>query len=953
MSIHVLLINRQLVFAVTIKQALEQTGAFEVHPFTTADPAIEYLRTHPHEVALVDFTLPDGPRIVQRLRALQPEIAVIVSPTQPNASNLMRDLRLQAIVDAPFSARSIIPLIEHAVEQITQPYAAITRNLPGSDEGSSGETELLPGDKSSTSEPDVPASALPRKKPIEPLKPRVLETRHFEQPEPPKRPSPPPVGATRIFDDSQLPPGSPQTRSLTEDAPKIKPLSGQTRPPNLPEFSSLDEVLSDEAPSEMFDVEPPVGDGDTPSVPVVDSDAVRQFLATKPPTGDDTFGAMLGTIDPNKDPRPRGNTFDDLVNSMRNEQQHTALPDRHQQFIEFILTGGMEHLLTEIEKNKPASDDESPEPSVSEKLAQEEPPMPTLEESGTVGDLMLGVSDTSFRNVLAMMSGDETVEESDSLTPRLSKEMEEAFAAFFEQQTTSTEAEPPFFEERRQPIPIPPPQRDESAIPARLILETAQDDSALQESFSLNSLIVSIERQLSEHTPDVQPLPSWGKEVKLKLEQRRQVDDRYIKEPDFLPEEFSTSQMVPVTTPDEPAVPAFVPDSLPEQEALLNAERPPVTMPEWDDIAQWDVNDVDSEALEAEFEIQDDWADVTVLGEPAPDWDEDIPLLAVEPERPALDHDFFFQVDESPDEPTVMLPRTDDDWVLPASNEEAAPMEFFAASEDPAASEYDQEQAYIAQIALSLTQVSLELTADATLLARDGELIATAGSLSRDDIEEFRLVIGDEWESKGDDARIRFIRLPSSSRDYMLYSRKTAGDFTLSMIFSTNTPLRDIRRQGKRLLEALETVPEEIAPPEPATLPEMEASVAPASLPAGAQSQAETLSPFAYVWLSNAPLADTSTRTIQTGLRVQLRELGWNVSKIEAQGEYVYVLADVPGEQPAYEVVRDLKRRAAAAVHMQHPEAAITWTDGYLVMTPGRPLEAEEIEQFIRFERLQ
>lgn len=949
MTIHVLLINRQLVFAVTIKQALEQTGAFEVHPFTSADPAVEYLRTHPHEVALVDFTLPDGPKIVQRLRELQPEIAVIVSPNQPNANILIRDLGLQGIIDAPFSARSIIPLIEHAVEQITQPSAAVTRNLPGAEEDTSGETEILPGEGRD------------------------------------QKPSPTGSG-TRILQDKQLPPVSPQTRILDEDQPpgKMKSASGGRRtinltppppPPSVPEFSSLDDVLSEEAP---FDLEPPAGEGDTPSVPVVDSDAVRQFLATKPPASDATFGNLLGTIDPSKeaDKPAKPNTFDDLVNSMRGQQQpQTALPDRHQQFIDFILTGGMENLLTEIEKNKtgPLSDPDEEDSSTFEKLAQEEPPMPTLEESGTVGDLMLGVSDTSFRNVLAMMSGDENavVEESQS-GPGLSKEMEEAFAAFFEQQV---EKEPPFIDETEKPAPKPvkrlKPQKsdDSGSIPAQLILETTQDDSTPAESFSLNTLIVSIERQLSEHTPDVQALPSWGKDIKL--QRRRKVDDRYIKEPDFLPEEGFTSQMIPITpappeTVDEPVEEfPFEPGFLAEQEALSAADQkpvldstltpsstPPVTLPNWDDIAEWDVEkpDIDEEALEE----LDDWGDVTVLGEAVSseveevEWNDEPPAQEPVPDdvpdRPMLGHDFFMNIDESPEEHTVILQRPEPEVadIPPAQPIELTPVQ-------------EEDEPYIAQIALSLTQVSLELTADATLLTRGEELVAYAGSLMEDDIEEFRLAVGDEWKAEGDEARIRFLRLGSSGKDYMLYSRKTAGDFTLSMIFSTTTPLRDIRRQGKRLMEALESVPEEL-PPTPVTLNAEQQSPEDAIVPidmGSSDAPPETLTPFAYVWLANTPLSENSTRTIETGLPMQLRALGWQIRSVEAQDEYVYVLADVPGEQPAHEVVRDLKRRTAALVLMQTPEAALSWTPGYLVMTPGRPLEPDEIEQFIRFERLQ
>jgi DNA-binding NarL/FixJ family response regulator len=953
MTTRVLIINRQLVFAVTIKQALEQTGAFEVHPFTSAEPAFEYLRTHPHDVALVDFTLPNGAQIVQGLRALQPEIAVIVSPAQPDAAVLIRDFKLQGIIDAPFSARSIIPLIEHAVAQVEQPSSAITRNLPGSDQDADGATELLPGSGMPNLTPEPPQPPKRKKSAeAEPPKPRVLETRDFEQTSKPpapgvtrildNKPAAPP--STRILDENQLPADSPQTRVLDPKSPprKIKPLAQTPAPPpaDLPEFSSLDDVLQSEAQSQLFDLEPPIGDDDTPPVPVVDSDAVRQFLATKPRAGDDTFGNLLGTIDPNKSASTPSSSFDDLVNSMRSQPQHTALPDRHQQFIDFILTGGMDNLLTEIEKSKTEPLDDT---DTFRKLSEEEPPMPTLEESGTVGDLMLGVSDTGFRSVLAMMSGEEApVQEANEERQRLSKEMEEAFAAFFEQQV---EAEPPFLDEpAAKPIkPIKrlksqPPPSDERATPAQLILETAHDESAPVETFSLDSLIVNIERQLSEHTPDVQALPSWGEDLK---QQQRKVDDRYIKEPDFLPEEFSTSQMVPITA-DEPF--HFEPDV----ETPVERPAPPVTLPDWDDIAQWDAPESD-----ADFDELDDWADVTILGKPVlPEAESPAQPPVVErsspppaPTRPPLDHDFFLRVDESTDEPTVVMPTTLDEPLIEA----IAPPIVLTPQIDT------QEEPYIAQIALSLTQVSLELTADATLLTRSEELVAYAGTLSQDDIEEFRLAIGGNWETEGNEPRIRFVRLGSSGGDYMLYSRRTDGDFTLSMIFNTQTPLRDIRRQGKRLMEALESVPEsEPTPPSPPlTLPEAAPAASVTASMANAESLPVTLAPYAYVWLSNTALEAADAQAIELGLPVHLREQGWQVRKVEAQGEYVYILADVPGEQPAHEVVRDLKRRAAALVHMRTPEATLAWTDGYLVMTPGRPLESEEIEQFIRFERLQ
>ena len=59
---------------------------FDVHPFTTADAAFDFLRDHPQDVALVDFTLPgrSGAKVIQQLRGIQPDLAVIINPRQPD-----------------------------------------------------------------------------------------------------------------------------------------------------------------------------------------------------------------------------------------------------------------------------------------------------------------------------------------------------------------------------------------------------------------------------------------------------------------------------------------------------------------------------------------------------------------------------------------------------------------------------------------------------------------------------------------------------------------------------------------------------------------------------------------------------------------------------------------------------------------------------------------------------
>jgi CheY-like chemotaxis protein len=1146
MVIRVLIINRQLVFAVTIKQALEQTGAFVVHPFTDPSAAMEYLRSNPHDVALVDFAIKvmPGPEIVRRLREIQPEIAVIVSPQQP--TQVIRELNLQGMVDAPFSARGIIPIIEHAVDQVSQPFQATTRSFIEPDAPTSVDTEVLGrtvlnetlpprrGEPTKTrildedDEPEnLPAprtlNAPPRRG--DPAKTRILDDEDDNEPEnrpqtrilsePPRQGDP---AKTRILDDEDdnEPENRPQTRILdsgTDNETFAPPFFGsvpaQTRildddsgdeptplPPSLPEFSSLGHILTDEAPSSLF--EPAIRDEDTPAVPDVDSDAVRQYLATRSDTDDRLFDQMLGEIEADEgdtsDAEPRqlpGAHFRDLVDSMRAEPEYKPLPDRHQQFVEFILTGGMDGLLTEIEKAKTDPLDESsvpdtppkksrptppppkPEPKAKPKttfdqLAAEEPPLPGLEESGTIGDLMVGVSDTSFRNVLAMMRGDQMAEEAEPVDSDAPSryEIEAAYQTFLAQ-------EPPEDEDELPPASLPGlPDEDEPSITAQLILETALDESTPPDAFSLNNVIDIIEKQLAEHRPEIHPLPSWNlsafpaptrrldkpeKPGKSRKSEKSGDTERYIREPDFLPEEFPAepiraaaaetsaedetaddlwelferarserivAEPVEIETPaaaepektepqPEPAVepewlaqveqpapePAVepewltqaeqpVPEPAVEPEWLTQAEQPapePAVEPEWlPEASASDEATVVSATFETELtappvlpeaqpvpppaplpdnlwddwpeswsDEQPEWDQETVVGAPAEPVNTIPPVSApVEPPPvlPSFDDDWELAVDEAPDDRTTILDRP---HVAPAPVTLGLAADFDLPGMD---ADIAPDDPYIAQIALSLTQVSLELAAEATLLTSDDEIIAFAGNLDEGEVAELRAAIKDDWDANANQARIRFLTLASSGRDYMLYSRKTVNDLTLSMIFAGTTPLRDIRRQGRRLIEALEAVPEvesapAVIPSAPPVLPEMPA---PAPTP---EPVPVILQPFTYLWLLRDPqaaLSQSAARAIVTGLNLQLAEQGWQIRALRAQNEYVYIHADVPGDQPAYTIIDDLKQRAADIVRAQEPhiDTDRLWADSYLVMMPGRELGPDEIDQFITFERM-
>jgi CheY-like chemotaxis protein len=1173
MATRVLIINRQLVFAVTLKQALEQTGSFDVHPFTTADAAFDFLREHPQDVALVDFTLPgrSGAKVIQQLRAIQSDLAVIISPRQPDADAVMDGLRLQGMIDMPFGARDIIPLIERAVEQAQQlppgsgeppplssfppppqttpldekppePPPQITTKMLGDEDKfvrkQFGTTQLF--SDSDEEEEQAPAQTRQLDEPpqMPPPPPSPFQTRNLREDELP--PSPPPRAAqTRRFDDSEemprikpLPrdsekrdtgeneaPPSPikplkrdaQTRRFddSQEMPRIKPLRrdpGQTAnlndppppppPQTTPELSSLESVL------QSFGFDPPTEVEDTPSVPMSNSDALRQFLATADQStgGADQFDDVLGSIDPTDldDSQREETPFEGLVKSM----QRSDDPQRPQKLTDFTLTSGMDAVLREIARSKTAPLTDVPpapsmmpeEPSIPapkpkaktkpkttfEKLAQEEPPPPAFEESGTVGDLMLGVSDSGFRNVLSLLRGDEQDEAAPPRPERQSKPAD-PFADFFapppvQAGDTPAAAAPPRTaapESRTDSYQFDDYLTDDepgSATVAQVILQTALEETQLPDGFSLNQLLTDIENRLSMHKLAVKPLPSWNMDTGV----FRPVSEAEIREPDFLPEEIPPGEVVssdvllefdepesytgrttraslanqwvrPSVEPDEDtlfdsrfveettasesvriseaaeqAAPEYLPDERIEDTArseviedegiptgaflldeiaaepvadswheepemqegasflapLLKNAPPVEDMPAspaeeaeedvWDFPAQpeWvapefeqpaqSVQDIDWGAVP---DADDTWEDQPEeeVEEAAPDWTlpTDESAWDIAPQESAGTSPFVGDWEvpaEEAEEPTAA-----DDWQLsPAESEwEVQPEsvgELLRTSSEWELPEDDQavpEDPYLAQLALNLTQFSLESSSEGSILTRGDEIVAYAGHLSEQDTIELRDTINNDWDANPEGARIRFITLPSSGMDYMLYSIRTDGDLTLSMIFAGTTPLRVIRQQGQRLIAALESIPEVMAEePEPVQIVPVETPI-----------DETQLSAYSFVWLMRNPeshITDAVAQAMMAGLSIQLRERGWKLNSLQVHEDFVYLFAGVPGETSSHEIMRDLKRRSADIAHAQDSDLTpqMLWADAYLILAPGRELQTEEILEFINFQRM-
>lgn len=586
--------------------------------------------------------------------------------------------------------------------------------------------------------------------------------------------------------------------------------------------------------------------------------------------------------------------------------------ERHAQTVEFVLRADSDMLTGE--KLPEGVTEQSVQ--LFQKLAEDEPPVPDLEERGTVYDLGLAVRATDSRQLAAAM--------------------------------------PP----QVVAIPMLPDGTDGEVptedVPVNVVLRTTGGDS-----LSLMELIRTVQAQFPE-TQGIVPLPSWQGD-----------QERYVEEPDFLagvatdalPSVDMGDSSVNTTRAADPGqiigqtgdlptdklfarnpVPVERPDSLPEV-----PQRPPASLPPY----QFDAQDpLRNDTLE---DTGDTGGDHDALSDG---------LNAREQSELARD------LPAAP--PPDALPEMPQDDRITLGMDSADPR--------------------IAQLALSLTQVSLELTAQAVLLASGDEIVAYAGEMPLEEIAEIREAVADDWTASEGEARIRFINLPSSGQDFMVYSRQTDGGLTLSLLFAGNLPLRVIKRQGERLLRALQAIPEavessslldELQHREMQALEEQAAAeveqavqstaemtrdygeqvaslalVQTLDVPAleGGPSYEGPMYAYTFVWLLRDPEDELSPRMMQLIAREldsQLADLGWQVENLQVYEDYVYLLADVPGEVPSYDIITDLKFRSAWIARAVNAAVDVDalWADSYCVLAPGREMEVAEIQRFLHFAR--
>ena len=594
-----------------------------------------------------------------------------------------------------------------------------------------------------------------------------------------------------------------------------------------------------------------------------------------------------------------------------------AESDENTGTIEVVLKGDLTALQEQFEKpNKPAADSETVDAvDVFQRLAGEEPPLPELEDSGTIGDLKQEVSTSNLYKVIESIIEDHTGP--NPVVPPHALDTTEAADDESDQSPQKPTKPSDLPGETTSPPPIvsldDEPPIPEGATPAQLVLRSASDETG-EGRITLQELLDSIQQDVPDEPSGGRALPPWMRDI-----------DRYVREPDFLG------------------------DALPQlEDSTDNATTNTVELTDVDE----------SGKLPA--------PPPGVPGMPDADQSDAGPLTAEETSQLQADLGSTSQQQKA-----IIAVEEDDDDIR---------------SDDPV----------IAQMAVSLTQVALESTAEAVLLARGDEVVAYAGDLPLEDMARLHDTISGDWDANPNEARIRFTTLPDSGQDYMLYSRKTEGGFTLSMVFEGTLPLRNIRQQSNKIVDALHDVavaPEDEAATaeELATIDELyqlEDAVAQEEQDAIESTQAlvvtqadhddieiseaassvvephivtpaETgpLSPYTYLWMLRDPnlaLSREAAQAVVVRLHDWLSSISWDVQILQVYEDYVYLMVGVPDDEIAQEIIRDLKEFSAKIVAQIDPvpNDSTLWADSYCFLTPGREMTQEEIQDFINFERM-
>ncbi len=126
MITRLLLIDADISFIVTLKQALESTGQFRVNLAANGQAALEALLHSQYHAALVDLELADiDPyELVDLILQARPDLPVIMMPSEEHELTYAQMMNVQGALTKPFTARELIAYLRRLLEGASAPAVA-------------------------------------------------------------------------------------------------------------------------------------------------------------------------------------------------------------------------------------------------------------------------------------------------------------------------------------------------------------------------------------------------------------------------------------------------------------------------------------------------------------------------------------------------------------------------------------------------------------------------------------------------------------------------------------------------------------------------------------------------------------------------------------------------------------------------------------------------------------
>ena len=114
----IMLVTRNVQFAIDVKRALEALGEYSVTTVAEIRNAVEQLSEQAQSLVLLDTTnLSISPSIlIEVIRARKADIAIVLAPDSPETHELARIYRAQGVIDIPVMARDLIPVLDAAIQ---------------------------------------------------------------------------------------------------------------------------------------------------------------------------------------------------------------------------------------------------------------------------------------------------------------------------------------------------------------------------------------------------------------------------------------------------------------------------------------------------------------------------------------------------------------------------------------------------------------------------------------------------------------------------------------------------------------------------------------------------------------------------------------------------------------------------------------------------------------------